>query len=174
MARATGGKSSASRTAHASMTAREFQVVPRGMRGSRGRSTSFDDVDVLRRIAARAHRPEHLNRSVGRCRRRRRPRTGRDTTRLAARRGQRGLLGMPGVGLLDCDDVEHARAARFSTDALYAVNPALLASPTCPPVSPIRSAQGAPRHPLHPEQTACIIAPPAPQVIVRCRVGKTT
>src|SRR2546427_9474297 len=34
---------------------------------------------------------------------------------------------MPGIGLLDCDDVEHARAARFmAPDTLYAAQPRAL------------------------------------------------
>src|SRR5437016_8197350 len=72
------------------------------------------DVDVLGRVAARAHRPEdlvevrrvdvvvddhHEAAEVG--------------ARLAACGQQRRLLRMAGVGLLDRDDVEHARAARL-------------------------------------------------------------
>src|SRR6266404_7587725 len=72
------------------------------------------DVDVLGRVAARAHRPQHLVEvrrvdvvvddhheaaEVG--------------ARLAACGEQRRLLRVAGVGLLDRDDVEHARAARL-------------------------------------------------------------
>src|SRR5438034_7912721 len=87
-----------------------------------------DEVDVLGRIAARAHRPHHFI-QIGRV----------DVlvhhhdeapevrARLAARREHRGLLRMPGVSLLDRDHVEHAGAADLvHPDAAHTAQPGAL------------------------------------------------
>ena len=71
-------------------------------------------LDVAGGIAARADRPHHVE-QVGRIdvvvdHDDEAPEIGR---RLAAGGEQAGLAGMAGIGLLDGDDVEHARAAEF-------------------------------------------------------------
>src|SRR5262245_4912360 len=72
------------------------------------------EFDVVGRVAARAHRPHHVE-QVGRIdilvdHDDEAPEIG---GRLAAGRQQPRLARMAGIGLLDSDDVEHARAAEF-------------------------------------------------------------
>src|SRR5262245_8829733 len=116
LARATMGKSARrSNGRQASMMARELVELALSSIGSSGplqvrrtNSMSFG------RIAARAHRPHHVE-QVGRIdilvdHDDEAPEIG---GRLAAGRQQPRLARMAGIGLLDGDDVEHARAAEF-------------------------------------------------------------
>src|SRR5204863_1579923 len=80
------------------------------------------DVDVLGRIAARAHRPDHFL-EVGRIDIvvHHHDKAAEIGAGLAARGEQRRLLRVAGERLLDRDDVEHARAAGFvHPDAFHA------------------------------------------------------